>query len=640
MTRRLSLSLVAATLVAASSAGAVPAGPSLGMPHFGRLLDNNDQPATGVKNMTFRIYDAATAGTKIWEGTYVVALSTQGVYAVTLGDADHPFDLAKLTGGDRWLAIQVEATTELAPRQQFGAVLYALSALDAKNVRGGVVENVQIKNSTLDAPTITGGTISGVAIDGATITGSTAVITGGSIKGVTVEATSIRINGEQVGSNSVAKAGDTMTGPLTAPLFISTAISGAPLVVSSSTVVTNLNSALLNGHTDADFVLKSELRAGGNLVHNGGFENVLHGATSAPNWFTSQAAFNASNSGISIVPGVIGNAVQLSDRDSNGRVVLNEVIVATATAALAGRKYSAGISFRGDFTPVKGELCIADAGPDNAETSKTCIALNGTTTWQRAQLTHTLSAAPAYLKVMFSATSTTANESADYQFDELAVLDGDGNAAYAAHPDDGFAGMIAAFASACPTGWSEYTAGRGRFLRGEPTGNAASLDQGGSDDEVLIAHTHGVTGTTDSSGAHTHDVSGTTSSAGDHNHSVDPPNTGTTTDGDHKHLENVGANFNTGGSGWRTSFTGDGSGAGQYSSGILTDNAGKHAHTVDIAPFNSANAGTHAHTWSGTSTSNGPHTHPFTTTSASTGTGNGVGKNLPSYQEMLFCTKE
>src|SRR5687768_6288618 len=60
--------------------------------------------------------------------------------------------------------------------------------------------------------------------------------------------------------------------------------------------------------------------------------------------------------------------------------------------------------------------------------------------------------------------------------------------------------MIAMFAVACPNGWTEQTSMRGRFPRGEPNGDAASLGTGGSDDAVVVSHSH----TTGSAGAHAH----------------------------------------------------------------------------------------------------------------------------------------
>lgn len=51
-------------------------------------------------------------------------------------------------------------------------------------------------------------------------------------------------------------------------------------------------------------------------------------------------------------------------------------------------------------------------------------------------------------------------------------------------------GAIMMFVSTCPSGWSEYTAMRGRFARGEESGNSGSLDQGGSDDAIVVSHSH------------------------------------------------------------------------------------------------------------------------------------------------------
>ncbi len=70
-------------------------------------------------------------------------------------------------------------------------------------------------------------------------------------------------------------------------------------------------------------------------------------------------------------------------------------------------------------------------------------------------------------------------------------------------------GAIAAFASTtCPTGWSEYTAARGRFLRG--IDNGAGNDPSGTrvpgsvQDDANRSHAH--TGSTSSSGAHSHNI--------------------------------------------------------------------------------------------------------------------------------------
>lgn len=136
-------------------------------------------------------------------------------------------------------------------------------------------------------------------------------------------------------------------------------------------------------------------------------------------------------------------------------------------------------------------------------------------------------------------------------------------------------GMIAAFDGACPAGWTEFTAGRGRFLRGEPDANAASLDSGGSDDEIVVAHTHTFTGTAASAGAHTH-----------------------------RQTTSGGAGGNTG-----------------------------YAHVAgQFTGFSVGGIGT----W--TTESNGAHTHSVSGTTDATGSA-AAGRNMPAFREVVWCRK-
>ncbi len=165
-------------------------------------------------------------------------------------------------------------------------------------------------------------------------------------------------------------------------------------------------------------------------------------------------------------------------------------------------------------------------------------------------------------------------------------------------------GMIAMFAGACPAGWSEYMPLRGRFPRGEPTGSIASLGMGGTDDAVAVAHTHTITGTA-TGGDHTHTMSLTTSAVGDHTHA-----------------EFVTANPGAcpGNGPMRTDYTGDSSDDCSYPQGATTGAAGGHSHTITG------------------STAGAVHTHPLTGTTSMDGVA-GVGMNLPSYAEVLFCRR-
>lgn len=127
-------------------------------------------------------------------------------------------------------------------------------------------------------------------------------------------------------------------------------------------------------------------------------------------------------------------------------------------------------------------------------------------------------------------------------------------------------GTIAAFeASVCPSGWTEYTPARGRFLRGLDNGAGNDPDwpraAGSTQGDELASHLH----------------------------SVNPPSTNTSSDGAHSHTMpfNSYAPRNLS---W--AVTPGGGGAGYTVNGApAVSTAGNHNHSVDIPAFNSANAG-------------------------------------------------
>lgn len=180
------------------------------------------------------------------------------------------------------------------------------------------------------------------------------------------------------------------------------------------------------------------------------------------------------------------------------------------------------------------------------------------------------------------------------------------------------AGMISMFAGACPGGWAEYTALRGRVPRGEPVGNPAALDMGGSDDAVVVSHTHG----------------GTTA-ASEHTHS------GTTTGESQSHVHNGTTEGNFA---WPNCDIFDGSGGpgDQFAPAVFTtryvggncsyrDKTG-HAHNFATSPASQAH--THDFTAAG-----GAHSHAFTTADA-TGAVAKAGQNMQAFREVIFCIKQ
>ena len=146
------------------------------------------------------------------------------------------------------------------------------------------------------------------------------------------------------------------------------------------------------------------------------------------------------------------------------------------------------------------------------------------------------------------------------------------------------------------------------------------------------AHTHTTSGTAASGGAHTHTVSGTGASAGAHTHSL----SGTAASaGAHTHgMGNIWSNGSGSSSAYtmqsnRTLNTRNTASAGAHTHTIsgTAASAGAHTHTVSGT---AASAGAHTHTTSGTAASAGAHSHTVTAIAANTGVA-AAGKNMPPY---------
>jgi len=80
-------------------------------------------------------------------------------------------------------------------------------------------------------------------------------------------------------------------------------------------------------------------------------------------------------------------------------------------------------------------------------------------------------------------------------------------------------GIIAFVTGSCPTGWTEYTAARGRYVLGTPSGGTGEGTAGtalsNTEDRAVGQHNHSFSGT--ELGTHGHSFSGT--QLGTHNHS-------------------------------------------------------------------------------------------------------------------------
>ncbi len=222
-------------------------------------------------------------------------------------------------------------------------------------------------------------------------------------------------------------------------------------------------------------------------------------------------------------------------------------------------------------------------------------------------------------------------------------------------------GMVAMFDAACPSGWSSYAGLNGRIPRGEPTGDASSLDQGGSDDAIVVAHGHTASGSSGDAGDHSHAVTGTSGNqSANHTHgggsfaaASGGAHTHSTTVGQHRHfvysmpIDDRNYTGTTGGqqhglaadaSSYNPNYTHSSGANSSYSSSSVTVNSGgAHGHT--ISGSSGDNSAGHNHAISLTSGTDGAHNHSVSVTVDSAGA-SASGANLPAYAEMLFCQKD
>jgi len=98
------------------------------VPHLinyqGRLTDTGGVPLNGSYNLTFRIYDAETAGNLLWEETQTGIVINKGIFAVLLGSVAN-LNLAF----DKPYFLEIKVGNEvMSPRQRMASGAYALRA--------------------------------------------------------------------------------------------------------------------------------------------------------------------------------------------------------------------------------------------------------------------------------------------------------------------------------------------------------------------------------------------------------------------------------------------------------------------------------------------------------------------------------
>jgi hypothetical protein len=127
--QRLVLAALAATAVLATtrSAAAVPST----MAFTARLTDLAGAPIDGTVDVTFRLFDAASAGAMVWEESHDALAADGGLLYAELGGAD-ALDAAVFDGSRRFLEIEIDGDV-LGPRLALATVPYAVRAAEAEH---------------------------------------------------------------------------------------------------------------------------------------------------------------------------------------------------------------------------------------------------------------------------------------------------------------------------------------------------------------------------------------------------------------------------------------------------------------------------------------------------------------------------
>lgn len=131
--------LIIIGLLWAQSAGALPLGTptaattSIGtIAYQGRLADSDGTPLTDTVNMAFRLYDAASGGTPLWEELWTGSNAVQvsdGLFNVMLGSLNSIPQNIIAENDQLFLGITVGTDDEMTPRVQLGSVPFAVQAL-------------------------------------------------------------------------------------------------------------------------------------------------------------------------------------------------------------------------------------------------------------------------------------------------------------------------------------------------------------------------------------------------------------------------------------------------------------------------------------------------------------------------------
>jgi len=223
---------------------------------------------------------------------------------------------------------------------------------------------------------------------------------------------------------------------------------------------------------------------------------------------------------------IANGAILAADINASAAIAYTQLAALTDGNILVGNGSNVAVSVNpsgdvnvvndGTFSITAGAIIDADVNT-NAAIDATKIA-NGTVTSAEFQYINTLSSnAQTQITAKAAVGSATPSTQA---FSDSAVSGSSAEAARVDHkhammatPSGVPSGVIAYMAGSCPSGWTEYTAARGRYVVGVPSGGTVAGTQGtaltNQENRAVGQHTHTFSGS--ALGTHNH-----TQSAHDH----------------------------------------------------------------------------------------------------------------------------
>ena len=120
---------------------------------FAGRLSTSAGPVNGAQVITFKVFDALTGGTAVWNDTLSVTADNGLVFA-TLGSTANPLDQTVFAGSTEYLEITIGSET-LTPRLPMNAVPYSVSASTSDKL--GTITPSQVVQSVTAGAGLSGG---------------------------------------------------------------------------------------------------------------------------------------------------------------------------------------------------------------------------------------------------------------------------------------------------------------------------------------------------------------------------------------------------------------------------------------------------------------------------------------------------